>query len=255
MAPPTRPHRLLGISLKMYYDISQTQAFIEGVRDLSAHAAEHDIDIFVIPDFLNITAASRILEGTNVMLGAQDAFWEDRGAYTGAISPAVLKQAGCQIVEIGHAERRGIFGETDGQVALKAKAAVRNGLTPLVCVGEKARSPVASEAVGLALRECIPQVMSVLAAVPADVEVILAYEPLWAIDRSESASPDHVVAVTQQLRNLTATRKGLTRILYGGRAESGAFQMLKEGVDGLFLDSIVHDPDTLRNIITELGQA
>ncbi len=254
MAAPSRPRRLVGVSLKMYFDIPKTQKYIQGVKYLDGHAAKHNIDIFVIPDFVTILEAAGTLKGTQVMLGAQDAFWEDTGAYTGEISPSVLKQAGCKIVEMGHAERRRIFGETDEQVALKAKAAARNGLIPLVCVGEKAQSSVASEAVGLALRECIPQVTSVLAAVPDDVEVVLAYEPVWAIGKSEPASADHVIAVTQQLRNLTTTRKGVTRILYGGSAGPGTFQRLKEGVDGLFLGRFGHDINAVREVITELGQ-
>lgn len=253
MAPPSRPRRLVGVSLKMYLDIPKTQQYIQDVAALAQHATDHNVDLFIIPDFLNIVEASRTLQNTTVMLGAQDAFWEESGPYTGEISPSVLKQAGCQIVEIGHAERRRILGETDEQVARKVRAAVRNGLTPLVCVGEKARSAIASEAVGLALRECIPQVMAVMAAVPPEVEVLLAYEPMWAIGQAEAASPDHVVAVTQQLRNLTTTRKGVTRILYGGSAGPGTFGKLKDGADGLFLGRFGLDVEALREVITELG--
>lgn len=239
----------------MYFGIPTTQAYIRGVKDLDAHASAHDIDIFIIPDFINILSAAETLKESSVMLGAQDAFWEDTGAYTGEISPSVLKQAGCKIVEMGHAERRRMFSETDEQVALKARAAARNGLIPLVCIGEKAQSSVASEAVGLALRECVQQVTSVLAAVPDDADVILAYEPVWAIGKSEPASADHVVAVTQQLRSLTTSRKGRTRILYGGSAGPGTFQTLKEGVDGLFLGRFGHDINAFKDVITELGQA
>lgn len=255
MGPPSRPRRLLGVNLKMYLDIPQTQKYIQDVASLAQHAATHNVDLFVLPDFLNIVEASRTLQGTPIMLGAQDAFWEDSGPYTGEISPSALKQAGCQILAIGHAERRRLFGETDEHASRKVRAAVRNGLTPLVCVGEKSRSAVASEGVGLALRECIPQVMAVFAAVPPDAEVILAYEPVWAIGQSEAASADHVVAVAQQLRNLTTTRKGLTRILYGGSAGPGKFGSVKEGVDGLFLARSGLDVEALRDVITELGQA
>ena len=252
---PRPRRRLVGVNLKMYLDIPKTMKYISDVKDLEPHAAQNNVDFFVIPDFLNIVEAGRTLQGTDIMLGAQDAFWEDDGAYTGEISPSNLRQAGCQIICIGHAERRRIFGETDEQVGRKVRAAVRNGLTPLVCVGEKARSAIASEAVGLALRECIPQVMAVMAAVSAEVEVILAYEPVWAIGQSEAASADHVVAVTQQLRNLTMSRKGVTRILYGGSAGPGTFGKLTEGVDGLFLARSGLDVEALREVITELREA
>lgn len=253
MAPPSRPRRLVGVSLEMYLDIPKTQKYIQDVAALAPYAADHDVDLFIMPDFLNIVEAGRTLQGTDVLLGAQDSFWEDAGPYTGEISPAVLQQAGCGIVAVGHAARRRLFAETDEQVARKVRAAVRNGLTPLVCVGERGRSAIASEAVGLALRECIPQVMAVMAAVPPDVEVVLAYEPVWAVGQREPASADHVVAVTQQLRNLTTTRKGVTRILYGGGAGPGTFRSLKDGVDGLFLGRLGLDVEALREVITELG--
>ncbi len=253
MAPPSRPRRLVGVSLEMYLDIPKTQKYIQDVAALAQHAADHNVDLLVIPDFLNIVDAGRTLQGTNVLLGAQDCSWEDFGAHTGETSASALKQAGCQIVELGHAERRRVFGETDEQVSCKVGAAVRNGLTPLVCVGEKGRSAVASEAVGLALRECIPQVMAAMAAVPADVEVVLAYAPVWAVGLSEAVSADHVVAVAQQLRNLTTTRKGVTRILYGGGVGPGRFRALKDGVDGLILGRLA-DIETLRQVITDVGQ-
>lgn len=239
----------------MYLDIPQTQKYIQDVASLAQHAADQSIDLFVLPDFLNIPEASRTLRNTTVQLGAQDAFWEDDGPYTGEISPSTLKQAGCQILCIGHAERRRLFNETDDHVTRKIRAAVRNGLTSLVCVGEKARSAIASEAVGLALRECIPQVMAVMAAVPAEAEVLLAYEPVWAIGQTEAAGADHVVAVAQQLRNLTMARKGVTRILYGGSAGPGTFGELKEGVDGLFLGRAGLDVGALKEVVTELGEA
>ncbi len=254
MVPPSRPRRLIGVSLKMYLDIPQTQKYIEGIKTLATHAAAQNVDLVILPDFVNIISASQILQGTNVMLGAQDCFWEDSGAYTAEVSPTVLRQAGCRFVLLGDAERRRLFSETDEQVGRKAKAAARNGLTPLVCIGEKARSAIASEAVGLALRECISQVMTVLAAMPQDQEVILAYAPVWASEKGDVVSVDHVVAVTQQLRNLTMTRKGSTRILYGGSVGPGMFEELKECVDGFLLGRFGHDVENLSDLVVALGQ-
>ncbi|KAF2180486.1 Triosephosphate isomerase [Zopfia rhizophila CBS 207.26] len=255
MPPLSRPRRIVGVSLKMYFGLQNTMSYIRGVYQLDGEAWNARVDLFVIPDFVTLMESARILESSHVMLGAQDTFWEDKGAYTGEVSPLVLQQAGAKIVEIGHAERRAIFGETDELVAKKAGAAARNGLIPLVCIGERTRHSIASAAVGMAVEECRPQVASVLAAVPDDVEVILAYEPVWAIGASAPADPDHVVNVTKELRKLTAGRKGLTRIVYGGSAGPGTFAKIAEGVDGLFLGRFAHDINNLKRVIEEVGGA
>ncbi|OJD39018.1 triosephosphate isomerase [Diplodia corticola] len=253
MAAP-RPRRIVGTSLKMYFDLDRTLSYIKGVAELSSHAQANNVDLFVIPDFVTILEARRILQDTPVLLGAQDAFWETSGAYTGEVSPLTLQQAGVRLIEMGHAERRSIFGENDGQVAKKAAAAVKHGHIPLVCIGEKTHGSVASQAVGLAVDECRPQVTSVLAAVPDDAEVILAYEPVWAIGAKEPADPDHVVNVTKELRSMVSGRKGTTRILYGGSAGSGTFARLVDGVDGLFLGRFAHELANLSQVIVEVGQ-
>ncbi|KAI9662873.1 MAG: hypothetical protein M1821_007920 [Bathelium mastoideum] len=250
-----RPKRIVGTSLKMYFDLNGTANYVKGVEELDGHAKANDVDLFVIPDFLAIVAAHDRLKNTNVLLGAQDAFWEDNGAYTGEVSPKSLAQAGVRIVEMGHAERRRIFGETDEQVAKKAAAATRNNLVPLVCIGEKSHGSIASAAVGLAVEECRPQVLSVLSAIPDESEIIFAYEPVWAIGAQEPANADHVVNVTREIRKMTAGRKGLTRLLYGGSAGPGTFKRLVDGVDGLFLGRFAHDLNNLKQVITELGEA
>nr|POE87869.1 putative triosephosphate isomerase [Quercus suber] len=234
--PPNRQKRLVGTSLKMYFDLQSTVRYIDAVAALSSVAEQANIDLFVIPDFVSLLSAQQRLSSTSVWLGAQDCFSEDRGAFTGEISPLVLRQAGVKIVEIGHAERRRLFGETDGDVANKAAAVIRNGMIPLICIGEKTKgSPITSQAVGMAVSECATQIKTALSLVPGDALVILAYEPVWAIGASEPAAADHVIAVTQNLRALVADRAGATRILYGGSAGPGTFTKLKDGVDGCFL--------------------
>ncbi|KAJ4291642.1 hypothetical protein N0V90_009537 [Kalmusia sp. IMI 367209] len=239
----------------MYFDLPGTLSYIRGVLALDADAFNARTDLFVIPDFVSLVSAASILEPSSVLLGAQDTFWEDKGAYTGEVSPLVLRQAGVRIVEIGHAERRAQFGETDEWVARKAGAAARNGLVPLVCIGERTHHPVASAAVGAAIEECKPQVLAVLEAVPDEAEVILAYEPVWAIGAKEPADADHVVNVTKELRKLAGERKGVTRILYGGSAGPGTFAKISEGVDGLFLGRFAHDIHNLKKVIAEVGGA
>ncbi|KAJ4359863.1 uncharacterized protein N0V89_000419 [Didymosphaeria variabile] len=256
MPPVSRPRRIVGVSLKMYFDLPSTLSYIRGMLQLDGLAWNARIDLFVIPDFVSLVSAADILQPSSILLGAQDTHWEDKGAYTGEVSPVVLQQAGAKIVEIGHAERRKLFGETDETVAKKAGAAARNGLIPLVCIGERTHNTTSpSAAVGAAIQECTPQVTSVLAAMPDDSEVILAYEPVWAIGAKEPADADHVVNVTKELRRLAGSRKGVTRILYGGSAGPGTFAKISEGVDGLFLGRFAHDMQNLKKVVEEVGGA
>ncbi|CZT17667.1 related to triose-phosphate isomerase [Ramularia collo-cygni] len=251
--PQHREKRLLGTSLKMYFDLPSTLRYVDSITTLSSPS----IDLFVIPDFVSLLPSQDRLSKSqsNLWLGAQDCYIQDKGAFTGEVSPLTLSQAGVKIVEIGHAERRRLFGETDEDVAKKAEAVVRNGMIPLICIGEKEKSSVASQAVGIAVGECKPQIEAALSLVPDDAEVVLAYEPVWAIGAAEPAGADHVVAVAQNLRALVQGRKGRTRILYGGSAGPGTFEKLKDGVDGLFLGRFAHDVKNLEKVIREMSEA
>ena len=252
--PRQREKRLVGTSLKMYFDLPSTLAYIKSAATLSSAAEAANVDFFVIPDFVTLLPAAERLKTTSIQLGAQDSYSSDRGAFTGEVSPLTLSQAGVKIVEIGHAERRRLFGETDADVAKKAEAVSRNGMIPLICIGEISQSPIASQAVGIAVSECAPQIKAALSLLPDNAELILAYEPVWAIGASEPAGADHVVAVTQNLRALVQGRSGRTRILYGGSAGPGTFEALKEGVDGLFLGRFAHDVGNLEKVIKEMAQ-
>lgn len=246
ISSPTRK-RTVGVSLKMYFTLEKTAEYVLSCAPLVPHALSHSVEIFIVPDFLSLTSASTVLrlEAPTIRLGAQDCFWEDEGAYTGEVSPAVLKAIGCTLVELGHAERRRLFGETDEHVALKAKAAVRNAITPLVCIGEKNHGSIDE-----AVNECRPQIESVLEATGKE-EVIFAYEPVWAIGQPKPAEAEYVVAVTKELRRLCGERQ--VRILYGGSAGPGTFEAMKEGVDGLFLGRFAHDVENFKQVISEVG--
>lgn len=270
---PTMPatgsrRRLVGTSLKMYFDLDKTRTYIRDVvrtlnelpdfppRDAAGHQA---LDVFVIPDFVSLTGVRDLLQDAHaeVWLGAQDTHDQDAGAYTGEVSAKTLAQAGCRLVEIGHAERRSLFGETDAIVASKAGAVVRNGMTPLVCVGEVT---FPGDDTGLAVSECWQQALAVLEAVPTDADVVLAYEPVWAIGKAQPASAAHIVAVTQALRarcldEFPDRRDASLRILYGGSAKPGLYEHIYEGVDGLFLGRFAHDPVQFAKTIQEVYAA
>ncbi|KAL8662914.1 MAG: hypothetical protein Q9202_004336 [Teloschistes flavicans] len=267
-SPADIPSIFIGFSTKMYLDLPTTEKYISSLPQPPPSTA-----LFVVPSFPVLPAARKALDQLGravpvshkdpseprraILLGAQNCSHEDSGAFTGEVSPLVLKQIGCDIVEIGHAERRAApFNETDETTALKAQAAIRNHLIPLVCIGERTRSSIASEAVGIAIRECSVQVNAVLDAVPENSFVIFAYEPVWAIGKNEPAEKDHVLAVIGQLRNMVdgQLRSGSVRWLYGGSAGPGTWTELKSGMDGLFLGRFAHDVNNLEKVLKEVGE-
>ncbi|KAF2966044.1 hypothetical protein GQX73_g7493 [Xylaria multiplex] len=262
----------------MYFSFARTTAYISTLLKLLSEqspetlASLQDIDVFVLPDHISLVSViSQLRHHDNpspvpILVGAQDAFYEDAGAFTGEVSPAMLAEVGCRILELGHAERRRLFGETDDIAANKAAAAARNGISPLVCVGERTRPPIidttGSEGGILdtktALSEISAQVETVLNALPHSANVILAYEPVWAIGAAAPASAPYVVAVVRAIRELECVCRrpmGSTRILYGGSAGPGLFSKLKDSVDGLFLGRFAHDPEQFVKTILEIAAA
>ncbi|KAI8263648.1 putative triosephosphate isomerase [Colletotrichum sp. SAR11_239] len=252
-ASPQR--RLIGLSTKAYFPLQRTIDFTKEVQSQLSSlppSTFENVDIFLIPDFVSIYPVSQLLKSSPVpiRLGAQDCHWEDFGAYTGEVSPSVLSEAGVSIVEVGHAERRRIFGEDDQITAKKAAAASRNGMAPLICIGEKTRGDVQ-----VALDECQTQVDQALADIPDSAEVIIAYEPVWAIGADQPASEDHVISVVKGIRSYESMKKrtGSTRVIYGGSAGPGLFEKLGEAVDGLFLGRFGHDATRFMKTISEVA--
>ena len=246
---------VLGVGFKMYFDQAQTTRWCTAVAEI---AQRHEaitsgvVTLFVLPSFTALAGAVGIFADTPVQVGAQDLFWEDRGAYTGEVSGTDLRDLGCALVEIGHAERRGIFGETDDVFGAKLAAAIRNGLLPVLCVGE-ARQGSASEAAA----SCIRQLEKILGRHDTVGPMVLAYEPEWAIGAERAASTQHVSEVAALLRAWLQKRPGCekSRVIYGGSAGPGVFSELGDEVDGLFLGRFAHDPAALESILDEVVAA
>ncbi|KAM7214477.1 triosephosphate isomerase [Rhypophila decipiens] len=272
--PPRKCRRIVGVSTKMYFSSEKTTNFTSTFSSNLNLLPEQErlkiastTDVFIIPDFIQLrgvidsllSRSPNLGGGTEILVGAQDCHWEDYGSFTGEVSPAVLAAVGCRIVELGHAERRRLFGETDETTAKKAAAVVRNGMVPLVCVGEVSRPTGGTEGLEKAVEEVMVQVRSVLAAIAdKEAEVILAYEPVWAIGASEPAGVDHVLGVVRRIKEseeFKARMEGSVRILYGGSAGPGLFDKLKSELDGLFLGRFAHDPEQFVKTIREVAEA
>ncbi|PHH72568.1 hypothetical protein CDD82_5912 [Ophiocordyceps australis] len=242
----------------MYFSLAGTRDLTNDVVSLLlssiAPASLADIDIFIIPDFVALTTTAAQLASCPVplWLGAQDCHWQDSGAFTGEVSAAVLHEAGVRLVELGHAERRRLFGEDDALVAKKAAAVIRNAMVPLVCFGERKPGHAAD-----AVAQCRVQVETLMAAVPDDAPLVLAYEPVWAIGATRPADPQHVVAVVDAIRQLEciAARPASTRIIYGGSAGPGLFHRLSPSLDGLFLGRFAHDAARFVETIRDVAEA
>lgn len=256
MAVPSLPKRLVGVNTKMYFDLPATTSYISALSKL-APPSNSSTGIFIIPSYPCLGSAASLLESTpQVLLGAQNCYAEDSGAHTGEVSPLMLKQVGCSMVILGHAERRRApFNESDKDVAAKATAVVQNGMIPLVCIGEKNKSNIMSEGVGIAIRECTTQVLEVLRSIPGDAPIIFAYEPVWAIGAQEPASADHVLAVAKSLKDLIGSQgKREFRVLYGGSAKPGTWAKLKAGLDGLFLGRFAHNVENFEKVTQEVQE-
>ncbi|MBT2554638.1 triose-phosphate isomerase family protein [Arthrobacter sp. ISL-5] len=266
----------VGVSTKMYLGYGDSLRWLGELRhevDARPALAAGRVVPFVIPSFPVLPAASKIIAGSPLILGAQNCGWAD-GPWTGEVSPSLLAELGVRLVEIGHAERRRHFGEDDAMVALKVKAADDAGVTPLLCVGEEAAPAADADPAGAAgAAEAAATFVygQIEAAVRGDwdlaARLVIAYEPVWAIGAAEPASAGYVSAVVRSLRELLAAHRpdahgsdaqrpdggpGLQElpVIYGGSAKPGLLPTL-EGVSGLFLGRFAHDAANFGKVLDE----
>ena len=224
---------LIAGNWKMFKTIAEARALAAEVRAGAAGGPE----LLVAPPFTALPAVAEALRGGPVLLGAQNMHWEDEGAFTGEVSPRMVRDVGCTHVILGHSERRQLFAETDENVARKALAAFRHGLTPIVCVGET----LAERDGGRTMEVVEGQTERALRALTADqvAAAVLAYEPVWAIGTGRNATPEQAQEVHAFIRGRIARSHGDTagaalRILYGGsvKPDNAAVLMSQADVDG-----------------------
>ncbi|WP_439693265.1 triose-phosphate isomerase family protein [Curtobacterium sp. SP.BCo] len=244
----------VGVSLKMYFSHARTLSWASDVAGIARrHPAVRSgaVQLFVAPTFPALVPVRDVLAGSGVLLGAQDLAWADAGAFTGEVSGAELREIGVDVVEIGHAERRALFHETDDEVAGKVHAAFRNRLRPLVCVGEAIRAsrPEAIADVTAQLDRAVSTAVADGLAGP----LIVAYEPVWAIGAPAPAPDEHVVTVLAGIEQHLATRPALAGsvVLYGGSAGPGLLTRGGGRIGGLFLGRFAHDPAAVEAVLDE----
>ncbi len=198
---------------KMNKSIGETREFL---RDFLPSVKDaRDSEIVIAPPFTSLSAAGEMLRGTNVLLAAQDIFWEEKGAYTGEVSPGMLVDVGCSYAIVGHSERRQYFGEDDAVVNRKARAVQKAGLGVIFCVGESLAEREANRTFDVVGREVEAGLDGITAG-----GLVVAYEPIWAIGTGRTATPEQAQQVHAFIRELLTSAYGdaaaAVRILYGG---------------------------------------
>ena len=241
----------IGTSWKMNKTLAQARAFADGLIAADT-AADARLQRFVIPPFTAVREIKAMLARTSVKVGAQNMHWADEGAWTGEISPVMLRDCGLDLVELGHSERRAHFGETDETVGRKVEAAVRHGLIPLICIGET----LAERQAGRAQDVLVAQVrgaLGLLTGPQRQAQILLAYEPVWAIGvNGIPATADYADARQAEIIAVAGEMLG-RRIpcLYGGSVnpDNCAELIACPHVDGLFIGRSAWDVAGYLNIL------
>jgi triosephosphate isomerase len=224
----------------MFGDAHSSVGLAKGVVAGSADVAGHGVQVAVIPPFVYLSAVAQAVSSSGVALGAQDVYFEAKGAFTGEISASMLKDVGCTYVLCGHSERRHVIGETDGLINKKVLAAISGGLLPILCVGELLAERDASQTEQVVER----QLRAGLAGLHADkmMAVTIAYEPVWAIGTGRTATPQQAQEAHAFIRALLAKLYDQkladeVRIQYGGsvKPENAEELMSQKDVDGLLV--------------------
>lgn len=237
---------------KMNTTVDEAVALAKNIVEKVGNSDE--VDVVVCPPYTNLYAVAEIIKGTPVKLGAQDVYWEEKGAYTGKISCNMLKSIGVTYVLIGHSEQRSYFGETDEQVNKKTKAALAAEIVPIVCIGET----LDERNSGKMENVLVTQVKGAFAQISEEdaVKCVIAYEPVWAIGTGETATPEQANQAHEFIRNLLAqiytdnTAQSI-RIQYGGSMKpTNAKELLGQSdVDGGLIGGASLKADDFAGII------
>jgi triosephosphate isomerase (TIM) len=244
--------RIIAGNWKMNKTLDESIELAQAIKDKAADV--QNVDVVLCPPFTNLSSVVDVVKGTTIGVGAQNLHWEQKGAYTGEVSADMLKSVGCQYVIIGHSERRQFFDESDENVNKKIKAALAAGLLPIVCVGESLKEREAdktNEVVETQIKGAFKDISS------SDVEnLILAYEPVWAIGTGKVATPQQAQEVHEFIRSLfkaiySEQIAEKIRIQYGGSMKPGnaAELLANPDVDGGLIGGASLDADSFMGII------
>ncbi|MDH6056521.1 triose-phosphate isomerase [Umezakia ovalisporum] len=228
---------------KMFKTQVETQDFLQGFLP---HLEETPPgrEVVLCPPFTNLNVLSKILHGSLIQLGAQNVHWEDNGAYTGEISAPMLTELGVRFVIVGHSERRQYFGETEATVNLRLKAAQRHGLTPILCVGETKQQRHAGETESLITNQLDKNLIDV-----DQHNLVIAYEPIWAIGTGDTCEATEANRVIGLIRNQLSNPD--VSIQYGGSVKPNNIDeiMAQPEIDGVLVGGASLEPASFARIV------
>lgn len=242
---------ILAANWKMYKTIGEALAFVQAF--LPHTKGMDSVEVVLAPPFTALEAVARALAGTKVELAAQNVAADEEGAFTGEVAPGMLADLGCTYAIVGHSERRQLFGETDQRIARKAELLLRHGIRPIVCVGET----LAERESGQTFERVGAQLEASLARIPIEraEEVVIAYEPVWAIGTGKTATPalaQEVHAfVRERLRKAFGDPAARMRIQYGGsvKPDNVYALMAEQDIDGALVGGASLDPVSFSRIV------
>lgn len=248
----------IGCSSKSYFTAAAAGDWFRSVGAALQQEPGGGDGVFLCTSFPLIPAAISSLDPLGVNVGAQDVSMYPPGAYTGEVSAELLAELGARYVMVGHPERSRYLGETARHIAEKVRVTVEAGMVPILIVGEPERDADPESVMGAQLRAAFE-------GIPLSADVIVAYEPTWAIGQAEPAPPAHVVSAVARLREMLAGRTGSAFVLYGGSAGPGTFEAIARhgnetgqtrGIpDGVFLGRGGLDPESFMETVREVRLA
>lgn len=236
---------------KMNNSLAESVSLVDKLKVLARDVA--GVEIVVAPPFTALFTTRDVIKGSNIKLGAQNTFWEDRGAYTGEISPLMIADIGCEYVIIGHSERREYFKESDEIVNKKIKSTIRNKLKAVMCVGESLKN----REEGRTMQVIESQMRKGLEGISnSEARLVIAYEPVWAIGTGRNATPGQANEVHAYIRGLLSqifdeSTSSAVRILYGGsvKPSNSAELMSEKEIDGVLVGGASLDAESFVQIV------
>ncbi|CAN5651913.1 triose-phosphate isomerase [soil metagenome] len=245
-------HPIFAANWKMHHGPSAARAFLKTF--LSQFPRHRDRTVIFFPPAISISTVAQLAEGrSDILVGVQNIYWEDQGAFTGEVSGPIARDAGATVVLVGHSERRHVFGETDEECANKCAAAERAGLRPMLCVGEKLEEREAGKTKKVVLRQ-LRAGFSKLTNMDS-FNPIVAYEPVWAIGTGRNATPDDASSIhgviRAELKAIVGDRARAIPVLYGGSVNAGNAPSLLSApdVDGVLVGGASLDTGSWISIV------
>jgi triosephosphate isomerase len=244
---------LMAANWKMNLSLGEARDLLARIK--GARIDSNKVDVLVAPPFTTLQLANELLSGTDILIAGQNMHWEEGGAFTGEISPMMLKEAGCSYVILGHSERRKLFFETSEIIDKKVGAAIKAGLIPIVCIGETLKEREEKKTFGIIKAQLNESLKALSQKGSLPTEFILAYEPVWAIGTGKTATSEvaqevHLFVRRWLRENFDHSTGESIRILYGGsvRPDNIKELMLQADIDGALIGGASLKADSFLSI-------